>query len=171
MAWTMTIAAKASHAGIHVDFEEFFEIHSREVAAYVALTTGSVVLAEEATQEAFTRAYERWRSVSKMARPDSWVLRVATRAAIDAWRRRQREVSELDHQDANTAPDEVRRLWLEWGLAQLTPVERAMVILRYRDGLPVTEVAAELQYSPHTVTRYLKKALRKLRTIFDEEKS
>ena len=65
------------------DFDDFFTHYAREVAAIVALTTRDIGLAEDATQEAMTRAYQRWGRIGVLDRPDLWVIGVATRVAID----------------------------------------------------------------------------------------
>lgn len=64
-------------------FDGFFDSYAREVAAIVALTTGDVALAEDATQEAMARAHVVWSRVAVLDRPDLWVITVATNLAID----------------------------------------------------------------------------------------
>ena len=44
--------------------------------------------AEEVTQDAFVKLYERWRGVAAIEHPEAWVRQVAVRAAV---RRAQRE--------------------------------------------------------------------------------
>ena len=147
------------------DFADFFEHHAGALAAVVALATGDAALAEDAVQEAMTRASRDWPRVSAMARPDLWVLRVAQRQAIDAWRRRRREVS-LELADIpSMVPDEILTLWVRWGLERLTPEDRFLLILRHRDGLSVDEVAALAGKSRQTASNYLKRARRRLRAL------
>ena len=146
------------------DFEEFFVAHARGVAAVVALATGDVALAEEATQEAMARAARRWDRVSRLDRPDLWVVRVAGRVAIDGWRRRRREVRMAVEEPAS-APDAIDTLWVRWGLRQLSPEDRLLLILRHRDGLSVDEVAARVGLTRATAGQYLKRARRRLRGL------
>jgi DNA-directed RNA polymerase specialized sigma24 family protein len=127
------------------EFEEFFARYARVVAAAVALATGDIAAAEDAVQEAMTSAYVDWAGVSRMGRPDIWVLRVAQRKAIDAWRKRSREGVLEDGSTATSAPDVIQRLWVTWGLQRLAPEDRMLVILRHRDSLSVDEIAAALQ--------------------------
>ncbi len=149
-------------------FDDFFVEFAREVAAMIALSTGDLSLAEDVTQEAMARAALRWSRVSLMERPDLWVLRVARRLAIDAWRKRRREA----HLDPVSMPaparDEVQRLWVLWGLEQLEPSERMLIILRHRDGLSIDEVADHLGKRPSTAAAYLKRARRHLRLLLSE---
>jgi RNA polymerase sigma factor (sigma-70 family) len=148
-------------------FEDFFESSARQVAAIVAMTTGDIALAEDATQEAMTRAYARWDRVSRLDRPDLWVTRVAANLAIDAWRRRRREVG-LAAVTAAVPRDEIRSLWVRWAMERMTPEDRLLLILRHRDGLSVEEIGALTSQSPHTVTKYLKRARRRFRTVTAE---
>ena len=151
------------------DFSAFFERYARDLAATVALATGDIAGAEDAIQEAMAIAYSDWNRVSRMGRPDIWVLRVAQRKAIDAWRKGRRE-SELDDQATRaSAPDLVQRLWVTWGLANLTPEDRMLVILRHRDALSVDEIASAVRKPPNTVAVALKRARRRLRRLLKEE--
>lgn len=151
------------------DFDVFFLTFAREIAAVVAVTTGDLGLAEDATQEAMTRAHARWSRVSTLDRPDLWVIRVATRIAVDAWRRRRRETG-LEDSPPSRADPQIQRLWVRWGLEQLTPQERVLLILRHRDGLSVEEVAALQGKSPNTIAIYLKRARRRLRGLLLPER-
>ena len=149
-------------------FDEFFEQNARRVAAVVALSTGDLAIAEDATQEAMARAHARWTRVSRLDRPDLWVVRVAANIAIDSWRRRRREVSLSEGRHVADAPDLVRALWLRWAMEKLTPEDRLLLILRHLHGMSVDEIGASLERSPHTVTSYLKRARRRLRSLLSE---
>ncbi|MGA8361876.1 MAG: sigma-70 family RNA polymerase sigma factor [Candidatus Dormiibacterota bacterium] len=155
-------------AEVSREFNEFFDRYAREIAAAVALATGDVAAAEDAVQEAMTNAYADWGRVSQMGRPDIWVLRVAQRKAIDAWRKRHREESLHNQSPSASVPDVVQRLWVTWGLASLTPADRMLVILRHRDNLSVDEIAAALKKPPNTVAVALKRARRRLRSLLKE---
>ncbi|HEV3309553.1 MAG TPA: sigma-70 family RNA polymerase sigma factor [Chloroflexota bacterium] len=149
-------------------FSEFFDRYARELAAAVALATGDIATAEDAIQEAMASAYSRWDRVSRMGRPDIWVLRVAQRKAIDTWRKRRREDA-LDRASTSASvPDVVQRLWVTWGLEHLTAEDRLLVILRHRDSLSVDEIAVALGKPPNTVAVALKRARRRLRNLLKE---
>jgi RNA polymerase sigma-70 factor (ECF subfamily) len=166
---TMMELTMAHDGDEQADFEVFFVTFGREIAAVVALTTGDPGLAEDATQEAMTRAHARWTRVSTLDRPDLWVMRVATRIAVDGWRRRRRETG-LDDPPSSQTNTEIQRLWVRWGLEQLTHQERVLIILRHRDGLSVEEVATLQGMSPHTIAIYLKRARRRLRDLLLPER-
>jgi RNA polymerase sigma factor (sigma-70 family) len=156
--------AHLTRRALHGDFEDFFARYAREVAAIVALTTRDIGLAEDATQEAMTRAFQRWDHVGGLSRPDLWVIGVATRLAIDGWRRRRREVA-LFPGAASRSADPLQPMLVRWGLEQLTPEQRVLIILRHRDGLSNAEIGQVLGKSTNTVAIYLKRARRRLRTL------
>ncbi len=148
-------------------FEAFFEETCQRIVGIVAVATGDVAAAEDAVQEGYARALTRWGRVSRLDRPDLWVVRVATRIAIDAWRRRRRETPlEVDMRAA--VHDDIDRLWVRWGLEGLSPMQRMTVVLRHVEGRPVAEVAAAVSTSPETVKTHLKRATRRLRRILRE---
>ncbi|HTN99094.1 MAG TPA: sigma factor [Microthrixaceae bacterium] len=64
-----------------LDFDSWYLAERPKVVASIAAITGRPSLAEEAADEAFTRAVERWRRVSQMESPGGWVHRTALNVA------------------------------------------------------------------------------------------
>jgi RNA polymerase sigma-70 factor (ECF subfamily) len=160
---TMELHAERSDAS----FEAFFEETCQRIVGIVAVATGDVAAAEDAVQDAYARALTRWGRVSRLDRPDLWVARVATRIAIDSWRRRRRETP-LEAEMRASVHDDIDRLWVRWGLEGLSPMQRVTMILRHVEGRPVAEVAAVTSTSPETVKTHLKRATRRLRALLRE---
>jgi RNA polymerase sigma-70 factor (ECF subfamily) len=151
-------------------FEAVFTDAYHRVVGLVAAVTGDQGLAEDAAQEAFARAYQRWSRVGRLDRPDLWVARVASRVAIDQWRKRRRE-TDLDGADRVTIPDDVQRLWVRWQLERLSPMQRASILLHCWEGRPVAEVASLLGRSQATVRTHLLMGRRRFRGFVHEEES
>jgi len=153
------------------DFEIFFERNYGSVMRAVALATGDASRAEDAVQEAFGRAYRRWRSVSAMERPVAWIYVVALNAARKQWRREARRHNERI--DANVTSDHgdivVTALDVQAALLQLAPRQRAAVVLRYLADLSTKDVATVLGCAEGTVKATLHQALEKLRIEFDDD--
>jgi RNA polymerase sigma-70 factor (ECF subfamily) len=149
-------------------FDEFFALRYEQTLGLVTLATGDRALAEDATQEAFARAFNRWRTVSVMSHPDRWVARVAINLAIDHLRKTSRE-SSIDTLIEAPPHDQVEELWVRWNLDRLTPMQRATVICRYMDGMPVDEVALAMGRSPQTIKTHLRLARGRLRGFLAEE--
>jgi RNA polymerase sigma-70 factor (sigma-E family) len=134
------------------------------------LITGDREEATDLAQEAFARAYERWKSVSRMDRPGGWLQRVVANLAI-SWRRRRRAVPEdrIDDRSAGVADPEGSDLDLMEALSSLTPGQRAAIVLRYYADQPVAAVARALGKRPGTVRALTSQGLARLREFMAQE--
>ncbi|MEA2682875.1 MAG: hypothetical protein QOK05_1203 [Chloroflexota bacterium] len=150
-------------------FSDFFAQTYQQTLGLVAIGTGMRGIAEDATQEAYVKALDRWETVVAMSHPDRWVARVALNIAIDHLRKTARE-SELGEGVEATTADLVEGLWLRWNLDRLTPMQRAAMVRRYLDGMGVAEVARTLGRSPQTVKTHLRLARGRLRLMMAEDR-
>jgi RNA polymerase sigma factor (sigma-70 family) len=132
-------------------------------------------LAQDAVQEAFVSA---WRDLSGLRDPDrfeSWLTRLVVRSCYREVRRRQRfgrfEV-EIGAIEPGT-PDESRQLadrdQLERGFRHLDPEQRAILVLHFFQGLPLTEVADVLAIPSGTVKSRLHRSLSSIRATLDAD--
>jgi RNA polymerase sigma-70 factor, ECF subfamily len=113
---------------------------------YCRHLTGDIWDAEDLLQETLTRAFARAAdSFEKIERVLPWLIRIATNAYIDAWRRPVPvPVEPLDGPDrAGADPLEVRDALGEI-TALLAPQERAAVVLKDVFDYPLAEIAATL---------------------------
>jgi RNA polymerase sigma-70 factor (ECF subfamily) len=147
------------------DFEAFFDDEYGNVLRTVALAVGDRTRAEEVTQEAFARAFRKWRTVSQMNRPGAWVYVVALNAERSRFRRegRLRYDVEADRPVTDPSGAAIARVVVEQLLDSLPPRQRAAVVLRYLGDLTVPEVARALHCAEGTVKSALHDALRNLR--------
>ncbi len=154
-------------------FERFCREEYPSVVRTAYLITGDREEALDVAQEAFARAYQRWRHVSKMNSAGGWVTRVAANLAI-SWRRRQRlgrrEVGDpgavLAALDPEPVGDDVMA-----ALATLTPAQRAVVVLRFFADQSVEQTATALGKRPGTVRALTSQAMSRLREFFDVEEA
>jgi RNA polymerase sigma-70 factor (ECF subfamily) len=68
-------------------FDEFYRTTSVRLTRYGYTVTGDLAEAQDLVQEAYTRAWQRWRTVAEHPNPEAWVRLVVTRLANDRWRR------------------------------------------------------------------------------------
>jgi RNA polymerase sigma-70 factor, ECF subfamily len=113
---------------------------------YCRRLTGSVWDAEDLLQEALTRAFARAAdSHQRVERVLPWLVRIATNAYLDGWRRPAPVPAELP--DSPSVPDadplEVRDA-LGAVATLLSPQERAAVVLKDVFDFPLAEIAAML---------------------------
>jgi RNA polymerase sigma-70 factor (ECF subfamily) len=126
-------------------------------------------LARDAVQEALIRA---WRDLPGLRDPDrfdAWLHRLTVNSCLDQARRRRRRVVEveLDPIDgpsiADSAGSLADREVVDAAMQRLDERERAIVVLHYFLGLPLTDVAATLQVPLGTVKSRLHRALGEMR--------
>lgn len=67
------------------DFDAFYAATSRRLVGQVYAVTGDLSEAEDAVQEAYTRAWQRWSSISTYHDPEAWLRTVAYRITVNAW--------------------------------------------------------------------------------------
>jgi RNA polymerase sigma-70 factor (ECF subfamily) len=146
-------------------FEEFFGEHYGAVERAVALAIGDRGRAEEVTQEAFARAYRRWRRVSAMDRPVAWVYVVALNTERKRWRREQNAPmpEALDAASQDHAGAVVTTVVLRDAIVHLPPRQRAAIVLRYPADLSIAEVAQAMGCADGTVKATVHQALKSLR--------
>jgi RNA polymerase sigma factor (sigma-70 family) len=132
-------------------------------------------LAQDAVQEAFVAA---WRDLSGLRDPDRfepWLTRLVVRACYREARRRQRFGHfEIDIESIEPgAPDESRHIadrdQLERGFRHLEAEQRAILVLHFFQGLPLTDVADVLAMPTGTVKSRLHRAMQTIRATLDAD--
>lgn len=152
------------------DFEDLYRReYPRVLAACTALAGGRVEVGRDATDEAFTRAVERWRSVRTMASPGGWVQVVA----LNHLRRRLRRRSGERRAVLRRGPDPIMAppqpdvaLWEV--VRGLPGRQQSCVVLRYVHDLAEADIAAVLGVARGTVASTLHAALARLRDELGE---
>jgi RNA polymerase sigma-70 factor (ECF subfamily) len=141
------------------------------VLATLIRVTGSVVLAEDAAQDAVVRALETWPRDGVPDNPRAWLLVTAKRQAIDHIRREGRradkEAAAMDLVDpADEPPDVVRDDLLRLVFTCCHPFlaldAQVALALRTLGGLSTAEVARGLMVPEATMAKRLTRAKRKI---------
>jgi len=150
-------------------FEEFAAARLPAVLKFAAVLTGDRGLAEDVVQEVLIRADARWEAIADLDRPEAYVHKMIVNEYL-SWRRRSwRLVLSGSGTDINCrpAPDpaagyaERDAIFAE--LAKLPLRQRAVLVLRYYEGLSDQEIAEVLGCRPGTVRGYASRALAALR--------
>lgn len=134
-------------------FDDFYRATAHRVIHLVYAVTGDLTLAQDATQEAYAKAWGDWDRVSTHDDPLAWVRTVARRIAISEWRRvqaRGRAVTRHGPPTPQPAPND-DRVAVVAALRQLSPVLRETVALHYLADRSIEQIAAELDVPPGTV--------------------
>ena len=138
------------------DFASFYGGARDRIVAGLAVFCGDWDAASDASSEAFTRACERWRRVSKMERPEGWVYRVGVNVLQRQRRRKAIEKRALERVPA--APSESGPIIDDelWNAVRGLPErQREAIALRYVVGLTQAEIAAAMRIAPGTVAATL----------------
>ena len=145
-----------------------FRAHYASVFASVLLIVHDRGRAEEVTQDAFLKLYERWTAVNWVVEyPPAWVHQVAVRAAI---RRATREkVVPVAEPVDRAITDQVPDVDLVNAIGLLAPKQRAAVVLFYLEDRPVEEIARVMGTSTSTVKQHLHRARARLAEALKEE--
>ena len=145
-------------------FDEFYAASVRRVTSQVHAMTGSRAEAEDAVQEAYARAWQRWATVSGYADPEGWVRTVAYRISVSAWCKAvSRRAAHRRHgpvaADAGVSPDYVAIIA---ALRQISADQRQAIVLHHLVGLSVAEIARDTKVPADTVKARLSRGRRAL---------
>jgi len=116
-------------------FERAYRDHGTRLWRSILLFTGDPEITSDAVAEAFAQAIRRGDGVQD---PVAWVTRAAYRIAAGELKRRGRASYPIVEQGYE-APQPA--LELAAALAQLSPMQRAAVVLHLRDGYTLAETA------------------------------
>jgi RNA polymerase sigma-70 factor, ECF subfamily len=165
------------------DFTEeaarIFREQSGRASATLIRAVGDFDLAEDALQEAWLVALERWRRDGIPDNPLGWILRAARNKAIDRVRREKTLATktalladldamtdpfgDMDDIDASTIPDDRLRLIFTCCHPALSMEARIALTLRTLGGLTTTEIARAFLVAEPAMAQRLVRAKRKIK--------
>ncbi|MFE9424962.1 SigE family RNA polymerase sigma factor [Kitasatospora sp. NPDC006697] len=154
------------------DFLEFAHARSGHLFRTACLLSGDWHLAEDLVQETLAKLYRSWHRIDQqVGSPAAFAQTVLFRTFLSHRRRlstRERPVDALPETPQPQEEPELRITLLQ-GLAQLTPKDRAVLVLRYWEDRSVEETAQVLRVSPGTARVRSLRALERLRAVLGEE--
>jgi RNA polymerase sigma-70 factor (ECF subfamily) len=138
-------------------FDEFYRSTSARLMRYGYAVVGDLTEAQDVVQEAYTRAWQRWRTVAVHPHPEAWVRLVVTRLAADRWRRLARWQAILSRSGPpeSVHPPSEDTVVVVAALRRLPVAQRQALALHYLFDQPVAEIAEETGVAVGTVTSWL----------------
>jgi RNA polymerase sigma-70 factor (ECF subfamily) len=155
------------------DFRYLVRRYQAVLLAHLAGKLGEKTRADEASQEAFVRAYF---NMSKLKKPDSffsWLLGIADRVVKEHQREEQiRRKRESVRSFSEEAPrTELSQDYaLEAAIAELPQVYKEVILLRYYGQRSCNQIAEQLDMPIGTVTKTLSRAYAMLRSSLQQHK-
>lgn len=123
------------------------------------LLTGSRPDAEDLVQAAFASLAKSWDQVET---PPGYLRQAVVNGAADVHRRANRQLP------ARPEPVVVDDTWN--AVQRLSPIQRAVVVLRFYEDLPLTEIAQVVGRPDSTVRSDLRRALQHLRQELNDDR-
>ena len=158
----------------YAGFAEFVDARGPALMRTASLLTRDVGHAEDALQEALTKAALKWRSINRDGNPEPYVRQVLYTVVIDRWRWRSRRAPEVAGEPPDAAlptdsfADVDRRLVMRDALARLTDRQRQVLVLRFYEDLTEVQTAHVMHCSTSTVKSQTRHALKRLRELAPE---
>jgi RNA polymerase sigma-70 factor (sigma-E family) len=150
-------------------FEEFAATRLPAIVRFAAVLTGDRSLAEDVVQEVLIRASARWQVIGGLDRRDAYIRKMIVNEYL-TWRRRSWRLvlsGAGPAIDNRPVPDPATRFAereaIVAELAKLPRRQRAVIVLRYYEGLSDQEIAETLGCRAGTVRGYASRALAALR--------
>ncbi|HEX7661930.1 MAG TPA: SigE family RNA polymerase sigma factor [Pseudonocardiaceae bacterium] len=159
------------------EFAEYFTARRDAVRRSAFLLCGDWHRADDLAQHAFVALHRHWNGIRDRGALDAYVRRSLVRAVIDEsrrpWRRERftdavPETSDVAGGAAEIGEAVATRTTLVGALRRVPPRQRAVLVLRFLDGLDVADTAAALGCTAGTVKSQTAKGLAALRAELGE---
>ena len=134
-------------------FDAFYAASFSRVVSQIHAMCGNLAEAQDCTQEAFVRAWDRRRQLDESESPEAWVRTVAYRLAVSRWRKTRRGFRQADRamENRESAQPSPTRVALDRALAQLPEDQRRVIVLHHLCDMGVNDIAAEIGAPAGTV--------------------
>jgi RNA polymerase sigma-70 factor (ECF subfamily) len=163
--------ARAGDAGAL--FERLFAEYQTPILNYLYRLVGDPALAEDLTQEAFTRAWRARAQLMQVENSRAWLYRIATNAARDHMRRARLlawlpllasdpRLAVSGHEDNALEAERMRR-----ALLKLSPDYRIPLVLYTCQDCSIAEIASALGLTADAVKQRLVRARQQLREAYE----
>ena len=153
------------------DFDAFYAATSRKLVGQLFAMTGNLSEAEDSVQEAYTRAWQRWSTISGYEEPEAWIRTVAYRISVNSWRKAKNRMTahhrSSGHDEASElSPDMVT---LVSALRRIPEAQRRVIVLYHLVDLSIEQIAQEIGAPSGTVKARLARGRKALAPLVSEQ--
>lgn len=160
-------------------FSMIYDRYAGKIYAKCISILKDETLAQDATQEIFTKIFLNLSRFQEKARFSTWVYSITYNYCIDFLRRKKKQKDLFTDEIENPpdlADDEVSdKVLLEIEIKQLKKVlekvptsDRMVLLMKYQDGMSIKEIAAILDKTESAVKMKIKRAKAKAQKVRDE---
>lgn len=159
-------------------FRLLFNRYRKTIFGIALKLTKQFELAEEITQEVFINLWVNRSKLPGIDKPDSYLFRILYNKISDYLRKESNRARILQHalafsaagtnptQETIDAHDSEKRI--HEAIQQLPAQQKLVYQLSRQQGLSITEIASQLDISPHTVKSHLAKAISFIRAYLKD---
>ncbi|MEU7803050.1 SigE family RNA polymerase sigma factor [Micromonospora arborensis] len=124
-------------------FEEFYRATRHRIVTVLYALSGDLGEAQDAAQEAYVRAWQRWQRIGEYGDPEAWVRLVGHRLLLNRWRKIRNGITAYRRHGPATAvgPPSENTVALVTALRQLPMEQREAIVLHHLADLSVADIA------------------------------
>lgn len=157
-------------------FSDLVRIHTRGVFNVVYRMCGDALVAEDAAQETFIRAWQNLSSYRPQTSLRNWLYRIAFNAGMDMLRKEKRilpaDIEEMHLPDDRPGPESMasqneRTRLVQKAILSLPDASRAVLVLKEYEGMSYREIADALDIPLGTVMSRLNYARKLLKETLE----
>jgi RNA polymerase sigma-70 factor (ECF subfamily) len=161
-------------------FSELVRIHAQGVVNVVYRMCGDMLVAEDAAQETFIRAWQNLSSYRPQTPLRNWLYRIAFNAGMDMLRKEKRilpdDIDEMPLTDGQPGLEarvsqRERTNLVQKAILSLPDASRAVLVLREYEGLSYQEISSTLDIPVGTVMSRLNYARSLLKSKLEPQRS
>ncbi|MCO1596250.1 SigE family RNA polymerase sigma factor [Micromonospora sp. RHAY321] len=134
-------------------FEEFYRATRHRVVTVLYALGGDLHEAQDAAQEAYVRAWQRWQRIADYDDPEAWVRVVGHRLLQNRWRKIRNGITAHRRHGPPTVagPPSENTVALVAALRRLSPEQREAIVLHHLADLSVADIATQVGVPVGTV--------------------
>jgi len=150
-------------------FEEFYRSTRHRVVTVLYALGGDLGEAQDAAQEAYVRAWQRWSKISAYDDAEAWVRTVGYRLLVNRWRKIRNGLSAYRRHgaDSATGPPSEDTVALVAALRRLPAEQRQAVVLHHLADLSVLDISKQTGTPTGTVKARLARGRKALAVLLD----
>ena len=153
------------------EFRDFYLTEQPRLKRLAIMFTGDPERAADLTQDALLKVYTKWSRI-RNEDPGPYSRAILMNLCRSAYRRKMLELRKTP-MHAGHIPDQSSRvddaLRVATALSALSPMRRAVILLRFYEDMPEQQIASVLDRPLNTIKSDLRRALETLRPMFGDD--